>query len=251
MGRWVTLESDQRVYISDGGKVLATRGAISATAGGRERMGAMRAKAGGATQRALAKAREAGKQRASEHAKTTAAGPGQAREMARSQFTIAEKIRSGKMADAAMKASYARQDALKAKLGAPTAVATKPTAARSGEATVGTGKMVFQGHTKEGLAKYGPEGGRPESSAGESIPNRTARAIEHAKAAGPAAERQRVKDEHEKLFPGLAAKARMTVKQQAENLADHKRQMKRAAGIRGLTVEQMHAAVKPGRSRSR
>src|SRR5271166_6882660 len=29
MGHWVTLDDDQHVYISDGGKVLATRGAIS------------------------------------------------------------------------------------------------------------------------------------------------------------------------------------------------------------------------------
>ena len=36
MGHWVTLDDDQHVYISDGGKVLATRGAISAAAKGKE-----------------------------------------------------------------------------------------------------------------------------------------------------------------------------------------------------------------------
>ena len=37
MGHWVTLDDDQHVYISDGGKVLATRSKISSAGGGKER----------------------------------------------------------------------------------------------------------------------------------------------------------------------------------------------------------------------
>ncbi len=69
---WVTLDDGQHVYIGSGGKVLATRSAISATAGGRERMGAMRSKAHAAVHKALQ--RSHGKTAPTvEHAK--AAGP--------------------------------------------------------------------------------------------------------------------------------------------------------------------------------
>jgi hypothetical protein len=37
MGRWVTLQDDQKVFISDGGKVLATRSKISSAGGAKER----------------------------------------------------------------------------------------------------------------------------------------------------------------------------------------------------------------------
>ena len=37
MGHWVTLDDDQHVYISDGGKVLATRSKISSAGGAKER----------------------------------------------------------------------------------------------------------------------------------------------------------------------------------------------------------------------
>jgi hypothetical protein len=37
MGHWVTLDDDQHVYISDGGKVLAKRSAISSAGGGKDR----------------------------------------------------------------------------------------------------------------------------------------------------------------------------------------------------------------------
>jgi len=37
MGHWVTTDEGNHVYISNGGKVLATRGAISSAAGGKER----------------------------------------------------------------------------------------------------------------------------------------------------------------------------------------------------------------------
>jgi hypothetical protein len=190
MGHWVTLpETDQHVYISDGGKVLASRSAISATAAGRERVGKMRAKAAGVVRKALAGKRQPSK----------TAGPDQACEMARSQFKVAEKIRTGKMADAALKARYAREDALKAKLGGskPAAIEHARAAAKAGEATVGAGKMVHQGYSKEGLAIFGPEGGKPESSRGESFPGRTTRAIEHARAAGPTLREQA--DAHRKL----------------------------------------------------
>ncbi len=68
MGHWVTLADDQHVYISDGGKVLATRGKISSAAGGKDRGKALaarsRAAIGKATDLAAkatrAKAREAG-----------------------------------------------------------------------------------------------------------------------------------------------------------------------------------------------
>jgi len=42
MGHWVTLDDDQHVYISDGGKVLATRGKISSAGRGKERGKALR-----------------------------------------------------------------------------------------------------------------------------------------------------------------------------------------------------------------
>ncbi len=67
MGHWVTLDDDQHVYISDSGKVLATRGAISSAAGGKERGKALAerskaavGKATGRTARAIEHARAAG-----------------------------------------------------------------------------------------------------------------------------------------------------------------------------------------------
>jgi hypothetical protein len=51
---WVTLDDGQHVFIGAGGKVLASRSAISATAAGRERVGEMRAKAVGVVRKALA-----------------------------------------------------------------------------------------------------------------------------------------------------------------------------------------------------
>jgi len=68
MGHWVTLDDDQHVYISSGGKVLATRGAISSGGGGKERGKALAARSKAAIGRASSKAT-----RAIEHAK--AAGP--------------------------------------------------------------------------------------------------------------------------------------------------------------------------------
>ncbi len=279
MGHWVTLDDDQHVYISDGGKVLASRSAISrgapaksrgkakqqsvageiktaqvvgrartARAGkagvieaqnrmkvGHERMAKAKAILGSkindtaylksmardeamnrtpGTKQWAAKEYLAGRgtvqdasydlpreqikantqqspstARAIEHAR--AAGPGQAREMARSQFKVAEKIRTGKMADAALKARYAREDALKAKLNAP-----KPAAApvrpkiseppRSGRDAEGNihipdkqlGKAVCTGTSKEGMATFSWD--KPS----------TARAIDHARAAGPSLREQ-------------------------------------------------------------
>jgi len=67
MGHWVTLDDDQHVYISDGGKVLATRGQISSASGGKERGRALAqrsraavGKATGRTARAVEHARAAG-----------------------------------------------------------------------------------------------------------------------------------------------------------------------------------------------
>lgn len=284
MGHWVTLDDDQHVYISDGGKVLATRSKISSAGGGKERGKALAARSKAAIGKAMSRSgaverarsrienseiaenftpelkqahaglkalpvgtkvitregkkgeivkewrkpttlNERSKQenqvrlegektakfihpnhvepideklswrarsqqspattRAIEHAKT--AGPGQAREMARSQFKVAERIRTGKMADAALKARYAREDALKAKLNAP-----KPAAApvrpkiseppRSGRDAEGNihipdkqlGKAVSTGTSKEGMATFSWD--KPS----------TTRTIEHAKAAEPA-----------------------------------------------------------------
>jgi len=172
MGRWVTLDDDQHVYIGDKGE-FQPRGPGTKPP---SRAGLSKAAPASEKERAaisVAKARGQSK---------PAAGPGQSREMARSQFKVAEKIRTSKMADAALKLRYAHEDAMKAKLGASKPATSKP-AAKAGEATVGAGKMVHQGYTKEGLAKFGPEGGKPESSRGEAFPNRTTRAIEHAKKA--------------------------------------------------------------------
>ena len=44
MGHWVTLDDDQHVYISDGGKVLATRSKISSAGGAKERGKALAAR---------------------------------------------------------------------------------------------------------------------------------------------------------------------------------------------------------------
>jgi len=68
MGHWVTLDDDQHVYISDSGKVLATRGAISSSGGGKDRGKVMAARSKAAIGKATAKTT-----RAIEHAK--AAGP--------------------------------------------------------------------------------------------------------------------------------------------------------------------------------
>ncbi len=51
---WVTLDDDQHVYISDGGKVLATRGAISSAGGGKERGRALAARSKAAVGKATA-----------------------------------------------------------------------------------------------------------------------------------------------------------------------------------------------------
>ncbi len=58
MGHWVTLDDDQHVYISDGGKVLATRGAISSAAGGKERGRALAGRSKAAIGKALGKAKK-------------------------------------------------------------------------------------------------------------------------------------------------------------------------------------------------
>jgi hypothetical protein len=311
MGRWVTLDDDQHVYISDGGKVLASRSAISKAGGAKERGKALAARSKGAITRnafsavrarsffksgeekgrlrseisqhlanrehtqaaqkskqltalekkdqyneeqakGLAKdiiashgkdaLKEVGRRldrsaqydrsvqgkdwqpsqqtnnlvaakehvqkhfesataRAIDHAR--AAGPGQAREMARSQFKVAEKIRTGKMADAALKARYAREDALKAKLNAPKPAATpvRPKISeppRTEPDAKGNfhvpdkqlAKAVSTGTSKEGMAKFSWD--KPS----------TARAIEHAKAAGPSLREQADKGE-------LAARTRV------------------------------------------
>ncbi len=73
MGHWVTLDDDQHVYISDGGKVLATRGAISSAAGGKERGRALAGRSKAAVDRAVAKAR-AGKSNTKPGLKATGRG---------------------------------------------------------------------------------------------------------------------------------------------------------------------------------
>ncbi len=77
MGRWVTLDDDQHVYISDGGKVLATRGAISSAAGGKERGQALAARSKAAVGKATDRTA-----RAIEHARAAAAGRPSLREQA-------------------------------------------------------------------------------------------------------------------------------------------------------------------------
>jgi hypothetical protein len=59
MGRWVTLDDDQHVYISDGGKVLATRSAISSAGGAKERGKALAARSKAAIGKAAGKVRAA------------------------------------------------------------------------------------------------------------------------------------------------------------------------------------------------
>src|SRR5208283_4963618 len=58
MGHWVTLDDDQHVYISDGGKVLATRGKISSAGGGKERGKALAARSKAAIGRVGGKVKE-------------------------------------------------------------------------------------------------------------------------------------------------------------------------------------------------
>jgi hypothetical protein len=64
MGHWVTLDDDQHVYISDRGKVLATRGAISSASGGKERGKELEARSKAAISKVTTKTT-----RAIEHAK--------------------------------------------------------------------------------------------------------------------------------------------------------------------------------------
>jgi hypothetical protein len=59
MGHWVTLDDDQHVYISDGGKVLATRSAISKAGGAKERGKALAARSKAAIGKAMAGKRKA------------------------------------------------------------------------------------------------------------------------------------------------------------------------------------------------
>lgn len=183
MGHWVTLDNDQHVYISDSGKVLATHGEISSA--GRQ-------------------AASKGRPHPGTHAIVRDAMAAHQRAMNKAQI-------------GSMKARYAREDAIKAKLKTPqktadyanrsTASGARPDSGlvkvqhpsdlkflakreeankamiaaqgklkgKPGEATVGAGKMVHQGYSKEGLAIFGPEGGKPESSRGESFPRRKKR----------------------------------------------------------------------------
>ncbi len=67
---WVTLDDGQHVYIGSGGKVLATRGAISSVSGGGERGRALAERSKAAIGKATGRT-----QRAIEHAKTAAVGP--------------------------------------------------------------------------------------------------------------------------------------------------------------------------------
>ncbi len=138
MGHWVTLDNDQHVYISDSGKVLATHGEISSA--GRQ-------------------AASKGRPHPGTHAIVRNVMAAHQRAMNKAQV-------------GSMKARYAREDAIKAKLKTPQKTVAKPTTSKPGEATVGAGKMVHQGYSKEGLAIFGPEGGKPESSRGESFPRR-------------------------------------------------------------------------------
>ncbi len=69
MGHWVTLDDDQHVYISDGGKVLATRGKISSAGGGKERGRALAARSKAAVGKAMSRTT-----RAIEHAKAAGRG---------------------------------------------------------------------------------------------------------------------------------------------------------------------------------
>ncbi len=59
MGHWVTLDDGQKVFIGSGGRVLATRGAISSAAGGKERGKALAERSRAAVARGLTKARKA------------------------------------------------------------------------------------------------------------------------------------------------------------------------------------------------
>ncbi len=74
MGHWVTLDDDQHVYIGSGGKVLATRGAISSGGGGKDRGNALAARSKAAIGRASSKTT-----RAIEHAKAAGANSEQAK----------------------------------------------------------------------------------------------------------------------------------------------------------------------------
>lgn len=59
MGRWVTLQDDQKVFISAGGKVLASRSAISKAGGAKERGKALAARSKAAIGKATGKVRAA------------------------------------------------------------------------------------------------------------------------------------------------------------------------------------------------
>jgi len=67
MGHWVTLDDDQHVYISGGGKVLATRGAISSGAGGKDRGKALAARSKAAIGKATGKSRPSLREQADAH----------------------------------------------------------------------------------------------------------------------------------------------------------------------------------------
>jgi len=108
MGRWVTLEDDQHVYISDGGKVLATRGAISSAGGGKERGRALAARSKAAmgkatdrTTRAIEHAQAAARPRLREQADKHRAAKGTLQERtkaivdkANKRFSKAEKTQN-------------------------------------------------------------------------------------------------------------------------------------------------------------
>ncbi len=181
---WVTLDDGQHVYIGSGGKVLATRSGISATAGGRERMGAMRSKAQGAVHQALA--RSHGKTAPEiEHAKTAGNPRGMVKSTMQAHQQAMNRAQLG-----GMRARAARDAATAAKLDPKVAASIRAQTAAAGKAA------YDPWHAQKGPLRPGDEAIPPRTAAAPKPPKpasdspATARAIEHARAAGPSLREQ-------------------------------------------------------------
>jgi hypothetical protein len=187
MGHWVTIsETDQHVFISDGGKVLATRGAISSAGGGKERGKALVARSKAAIGKATAGKKASPKPMVKQHEewrKSTAGYMAQKRSDIASQKAYhAEHV--------AKQAAYADKIMAHVQAGGKLAVPsmTNPRTYEPGAVK----RVGHEIHVYEGKRKGKEQWAAIGSDVQEKIAGRlasqspaTTHAIEHARAAGP------------------------------------------------------------------
>jgi len=174
MGHWVTLpDTDQHVFISDGGKVLATRGAISSAGGGKERGKALAARSKAAIGKATAGKRKPSlKEQAAAHRAKQRGGLTKTHvEMTASVLRQQHALKTGN--DEQFMKFRGRWNEMEEQ--------TKE------YRSVGRGNVQ---RTNPSAAIAHEVAGSVENRVKERVAARTTRAIEHAKAAGPSLREQ-------------------------------------------------------------